>query len=93
MGLPARGQTVRARVRLAGLWARGTSTSGKDNRAAQGNQRWQSPREGKRFAQGRGRAVGHCGDKKEEACAASRGVMGRGGVAQGLAHSKRYINT
>lgn len=23
----------------------------------------------------------------------SRGVMGRGGVAQGLAHSKRYINT
>lgn len=89
---PAR-TDVTARLRLTGLWARGPSTSGKDNRAARGNRGWQSPKEGRRFARGGGRAVGHCEDKKEEVCAASRGVIGRGGVARGLAHGESYINT
>lgn len=85
MGLPAGGQTVRAKVRLAGLWARRTHLGFRqgDNSTARGNQGWQSPREGRRFAQGGGSAVGHCADKKEEACAASRGVMGRGGGGTG----------
>lgn len=58
---------VGARMRLAGLRARGTSTSCRVNRAARGSHGWYSQRKAGGFAQEGGRAAGHWEDKEEEA--------------------------